>query len=347
MGKKGKIAIIVIALVVLAGAGFGLSKLFGGVSFAEGYLYEEENRMIYAKVTAEQDKEKVEVIDTYVETEDSVPILKTASYVYTGKLEGDKLVLVPAQQPGAPVNATVSRDELAFQGPLQAGKQVPPALSANSSAYYQEQLEAMTTRINELAEVKKKEVAEKRAKEEARVQFAKKVEKTDRLVLDLEENAKYLTDVQFADEASMFTEHASELAALLDEVKLYGEQPSVQETEYAVMKETVGAMKVLVDGIQSMEKSVKDKKQRMTDIMKVMETDLADSQATWEEIKADAPKSEERQKALDAAVKTAKESMEQAKQRMAAIDKQQTAAVQTAAKLYGEANALLAKAKGN
>ncbi|MDF2679488.1 MAG: hypothetical protein K0R47_678 [Brevibacillus sp.] len=345
MGKKNKskITMSVIALVVLvAVAGSFGSRLFGGVSVAEGYLYEEENRMIFAKVTPDREQTKVEVIDTYVETQDTVPVLKTETHTYTGSMNGDKLALKP--QSGEPVNATVSAKELVFLSPLKDGGQAPPKLEASQSALYQKQLEAMTTRINELAEVKKKEVAEKRAKEEARVQFAQKVEKTGRLEADLVENAQYLTDLQFSDEASVYQDHVTELQGLLDEVKLYAGQPALQKTEYELMKETVGAMKVLVDGMQSMDASVKDKKKRMTDIMSVLETDVADTKAIWEEIKGSVPNPDARQKSFDAAVKTATKAMEQAKQRMTAIDNEKATATQKATKLYGDANALLNKA---
>ncbi|QRG69315.1 hypothetical protein [Brevibacillus choshinensis] len=340
--NKNKITMLIIALVVLAAAGFIGSRLFGGVSVAEGYLYEEENRMIFATVTPGQDQTKVEVIDTYVETDDSVPVLKTDTYAYTGAIDGEKLAL--RTQSKETVTATVSAKELVFQSPLKEGGQAAPTLAASQKAIYQTQLAAMTKRINELAEVKKKEVAEKRAKEEARVQFAKKVEKTDRLGADLVENAQYLTDLQFSDEASVYQDHATELQGLLEEIKLYAGQPALQKTEYELMKETVGAMKVLVDGVSAMDASISDKKKRMTDIMGVLETDVADAKATWEEIKASAPKSDERQKAFDAAVKAATDAMEQAKKRMSAIESEKAAAAQKAAKLYGEASALLKKA---
>lgn len=340
--NKNKITMLVIALVVLAAAGFFGIRLFGGVSVAEGYLYEEENRMIYATVIPGQDQTKVEVIDTYVETDDGVPILKTETYAYTGGMDGEKLEL--KAQSGEAVNATVSAKELVFQSPLKEGGQAVPTLAASQSALYQKQLEAMTKRINELAEVKKKEVAEKRAKEEARVQFAKKVEKTDRLGADLVENAQYLNDLQFSDETAVYQSHAVELQGLLDEVKLYAGEPALQKTEYELMKETVGSMKVLVDGMNAMDASISDKKKRMTDIMGVLETDVADIKATWEEIKASVPKPEERQKSFDTAVKTATDAMEQAKQRLSAIESEKAAAAQKAAKLYGEANALLKKA---
>lgn len=348
MRNKNRFAIIVVALIVIAAAGFAISRFFGGVSYAEGYLHEEENRMIYAKVTPvqEQSQIKVEVTDTYVEEKDSVPVLKTASYVYKGSAENGKLALTSAQQPAKPVEATVTADELVFQGPLEEGGEALPKLVASQDVAYQKQLAAMTARINEQAEVKKKELEEKQAKEAARVEFAKKVEKTDRLVADLVENSQYLTDLQFADEASLCQEQVTDMQGLLEEVKLYAEQPGLQQTEYAVMKEHVSAMEVLVDGIKAMDASIKDKKQRMSDIMSVIEADLAEVKATWEEIKTKGvPKPDERQKAQDKAVSTASEAITQAKQRMAAIDKQQASAGQKAAQLYSEANALLTKSK--
>lgn len=344
MGKKNKNKItmsVIVLVVLLVVAGLIGSRLFGGVSVAEGYWYEGENRIIFAKVTPDQDQTKVEVIDTYVETQDSVPSLKTDTLTYTGSMDGDKLALKP--QSGETVNATVSAQELVFLSPFKEGGQAPPKLVATQPALYQKQLETMTKRVNDLAEVKKKEVAEKRAKEEARVQFAQKVEKTGRLEADLVENAQYLTDLQFSDEASVYQDHVTELQGLLEEVKLYAGQPALQKNEYELMKETVGAMKILVDGMQSMDASVKDKKKRMTDIMSVLETDVADTKATWEEIKGSVPKPDDRQKSFDAAIKKATEALEQAKQRMTAIDNEKATATQKATKLYGDANSLMNK----
>ncbi|SFK61515.1 hypothetical protein [Brevibacillus centrosporus] len=344
MGKRKNRVFIVIALIVLAAAGFAGSRLLGGVSVAEGYVHEEENRIIFAKVVIPYaDQTRVEVVDNFVETQDSIPVLKSETYNYTGTMDGEKLTL--QSQSGGAMEATVSAGELVFQSPLQEGGQVPAKLLASTPVQYQKQLETMTNRINEQAEVKKKEVAEKQAKEKERVEFAKKVEKTDRLAADLVENAQYLTDLQFPDEAAVYQSHVSELQGLLDEIKLYAGQPALQMTEYEVMKETAGAMKVLVDGMSSMNDSIQDKKKRMADITGVLETDLKDIKATWGEIKAKAPKPEERQKAVDAAVKAAQEAIEQAKKRISSIEAERDTASQKADKLYGEANAFLSKVK--
>lgn len=343
MGKRKNRVFIVIALIVLAAAGFAGSRLLGGVSVAEGYVHEEENRIIFAKVIPNADQTRVEVVDNFVETQDSIPVLKSEIYDYTGTMDGEKLTL--QSQSGGAMEASVSAGELVFQSPFQEGGQVPAKLLASTPVQYQKQLETMTNRINEQAEVKKKEVAEKQAKEKERVEFAKKVEKTDRLAADLVENAQYLTDLQFPDEAAVYQSHVSELQGLLDEIKLYAGQPALQMTEYEVMKETAGAMKVLVDGMSSMNDSIQDKKKRMADITGVLETDLTDIKATWEEIKAKAPKPEERQKAVDAAVKAAQEAIEQAKKRISSIEAERDTASQKADKLYGEANAFLSKVK--
>lgn len=343
MGKRKNRVFIVIALIVLAAAGFAGSRLLGDVSVAEGYVHEEENRIIFAKVIPYADQTRVEVVDNFVETQDSIPVLKSETYNYTGTMDGEKLTL--QSQSGGAMEATVSAGELVFQSPLQEGGQVPAKLLASTPVQYQKQLETMTNRINEQAEVKKKEVAEKQAKEKERVEFAKKVEKTDRLAADLVENAQYLTDLQFPDEAAVYQSHVSELQGLLDEIKLYAGQPALQMTEYEVMKETAGAMKVLVDGMNSMNDSIQDKKKRMADITGVLETDLTDIKATWEEIKAKAPKPEVRQKAVDAAVKAAQEAIEQAKKRISSIEAERDTASQKAGKLYGEANAFLSKVK--
>lgn len=342
LGKQ-KIAVAVIALVVVAALGYAGFRLFGGVSYAEGYLYEDENRLLYATVAPSGDQVNVEVREARVETEDSIPVVKNNTLSFTGSIEGSELHL--KAQSDQPLDAKVSGDELIFLGPLTAGEPGGMRLAASQTAAYKEKLDAMTARVNLHAEQKKKEVAEKKAKEEARVQFAKKVERTTKLIADLVENSKYLTDLDFTEEAASYNEQIVELQGLLDEMKNYAAQPGLKEMEFQVMQETAGSMKVLLDGLKVIDDNISSKQSRMNSIMEVLETDLVDTKTSWEEIKDAVPDAANRMKAYDEAVKTASQAVEQAKKRMVSIQKEQTDKKQQAAALYQTAVGLVNQTK--
>ncbi|MGG1661788.1 hypothetical protein [Brevibacillus sp. NRS-1366] len=345
MRGKNKITIIVIALIVVVALGLGGYRFFSPLSLAEGYLYEDENRIVYAKVTQDQDNVNVEVMETKVETEDSIPVLKNSMIQFSGTIEGGKLNLKPQTEGGQEMNATVSADELVFLGPIATPDTNGTKLLASQMAVYQNKLQALTTRVNEEAEVKKKEVAERRAKEAARVEFAKKVERSTKLAADLIESAKYLNEIQFEDETRFNKEQVTELQGLLDEITLYATQPGLKKTEYEVMQGTAGSMKVLLDGMNTMDATIQEKKKRMTDLIAVLEADIADSKAVWEEIKASVPDAQKREEAVNQAIKEATQAVEQAKQRRAAIEKEQASLKQSANKLYQNAVGVVSQTK--
>lgn len=343
MQGKNKISITLIILVVVAALGYGSIRFFGTVSLAEGYLHEYENRLVYAKVAPSGDEVSVEVVDTKVETEDSIPVIKSNTIAYAGSIDGSNLIL--KAQPDQSLNATVSKDELVFLGPLAAGDGGKTRLVASPAASYQEKLGALTARVNGEAEQKKKELAEKKAKEEARVQFAKQVERTTKLQADLVENGKYLTDLHFSDETTAYKEQLAELQLLLDEITVYAGQPDLKKTEFEVMEETAGSMKVLLDGMDVIDANTKAKKKSMTAIMAVLETDLADTKTSWEEIKGSVPNPDAQLKAHNDAIKAGSQAMAQAKERIASIEKEQTVDKKKAAQLYQNAVGILSQTK--
>lgn len=337
MKRKNKSIMIVMALVIVALLGYAGYRFFGPVTLAEGYLYEDDTRILYTSVVMNNEKVSVEMTDSIVETEDSIPVLKTESLLLEGTMDGKQLTLKnPAT--GQDIIGTVKGDELQFDGLFLEENKGLTSLVATKKSSYESKLATLTKRINEEAEVKKKEVAEQRAKEAARVDFAKKVEQTGKLEADLIETAKYLDELQFTDEAQFVGDQVAELQRLLDEIRTYSQQPGLSKMEFEVMQGTLGSMKVLVDGMNTMDGSIQDKSKNMQEMIAIMETDMKDIQTIWAEIKASVPDAEKREKAIDTAIKTATDSIAQARARQGSVDKSGQAKVKASANnLYQQA----------
>ncbi|MBW5468264.1 hypothetical protein GPJ61_10385 [Brevibacillus formosus] len=345
MKGKNKSIMIVMALVIVALLGYAGYRFFGPVTLAEGYLYEDDTRMLYTSVTVNNEKVNVKITDSIVETEDSIPFLKTESILLEGTLDGGQLTLKnPAT--GQDIIGTIKGDELQFDGLLMEESKGQTSLVATNKSAYESKLAILTKRINEEAEVKKKAAAEQQAKEKARVDFANKVKQTGKLEADLIETAKYLDELQFTDEAQFSNDQIAELQRLLEEIRTYSTQPGLSKMEFEVMQGTLGSMKVLVDGMNTMDGSIQDKNKNMQEMIAIMETDMKDIQTIWAEIKARVPDAEKREKAINAAIKTATDSIAQAKQRQGLVDKSGQAKVkETANGLYQQAVNVLNQTK--
>ncbi|MGI6187659.1 MAG: hypothetical protein ACOYIL_14360, partial [Brevibacillus sp.] len=76
-------------------------------------------------------------------------------------------------------------------------------------------------------------------------------------------------------------------------------------------------------------------------IIAVLETDMKDAQAVWEEIKASVTDIEKREKALTEAVKAGSEAIAQANERINALGNEQAGVKASADKLYRQAAAVL------
>ncbi|MGG4497983.1 hypothetical protein [Brevibacillus reuszeri] len=344
MRGKNK-AIIFIALIVVAALGFVGYRYWSPVSLAEGYLYEDNSHLLYAKVIPNEKNVSVKIVATKVEKEtDDIPTLTNQTLQLTGTIDGDKLVLTQAEGTGE-VQARVSANELVFQGPIAGIEGSETKLRASQAAPYENKLQALTAQVTQEAEQKKKEVAERRAKEAARVDFAKKVERSGKLAADLLETSQYLTDIQFSDETSFNQEQVTELQGLLDELNQYAKQSGMNKTEFEVMQGTAGSMKVLVDGMNTMDASIQEKKKSMNDLIAVLETDIVDIKTVWDEIKASVPDAQKREEAVNQAIKTGTDAVQKAKQQLASIEKEQTALKQSATKLYQDAVSVVSQTK--
>ena len=346
MRGKNKATIIIIALIVVAALGFAGYRYFSPVTLAEGYLYEDSSHLLYVKVTPEEKNVKVEISAAKVEKDtDDIPTLKSDTQQFTGTIDGGKLILKPQPDSGAELHATVSAEELVFQGPIADIQATEAKLLASQAAAYEKKLQDLTALVMQEAEQKKKEVAERRAKEQERVDFAKKVERTTKLAADLIETAQYLTEIQFSEETSFNQEQVTELQGLLDELGQYAKQPSIHKTEFEVMQGTASSMKVLVDGMNTMDATIQEKKKSMNDLIAVLETDITDIKSVWEEIKVTVPDAQKREETVNQAIKTGTEAIQKAKQQLAAIEKEQAGLKQSANKLYQDAVNVISQTK--
>jgi hypothetical protein len=340
MQGKNKRLYLGIALLVVIVLGFWSYRLLGPIALAEGYMYEDNSRMVYAKATAENDQVSVEVTLTKLLVEDTIPRLQTETSVWTGTMENNTLTL-QEKTTSQKLQAKLRRDGLLFQGPLAQGEPAEILLAASNKQVYDDKLAVWTKNVEQEAAQKKKEVEEQRAKEAARVEFAKKVERTERLTADMLESAQYLQEIQFAEELQFSKDQVVELQGLLDELTAYAKQPGLSKTDYDVMAGTLNNMKVLVDGINAMDGTIEQKKKRMQDIIAVLETDMKDAQAVWEEIKASVTDIEKREKALTEAVKAGSDAIAQANERLSALGNEQAGVKASADKLYRQAAAVL------
>jgi len=340
MQGKNKRLYLGIALLAVIVLGFWSYRLLGPIALAEGYMYEDNSRMVYAKATAENDQVSVEVTLTKLLVEDTIPRLQTETSVWTGTMENNTLTL-QEKTTSQKLQAKLRRDGLLFQGPLAQGEPAEILLAASNKQVYDDKLAVWTKNVEQEAAQKKKEVEEQRAKEAARVEFAKKVERTERLTADMLESAQYLQEIQFAEELQFSKDQVVELQGLLDELTAYAKQPGLSKTDYDVMAGTLNNMKVLVDGINAMDGTIEQKKKRMQDIIAVLETDMKDAQAVWEEIKASVTDIEKREKALTEAVKAGSDAIAQANERINALGNEQAGVKASADKLYRQAAAVL------
>jgi hypothetical protein len=340
MQGKNKRLYLGIALLAVIVLGFWSYRLLGPIALAEGYMYEDNSRMVYAKATAENDQVSVEVTLTKLLVEDTIPRLQTETSVWTGTMENNTLTL-QEKTTSQKLQAKLRRDGLLFQGPLAQDEPAEILLAASNKQAYDDKLAAWTKNVEQEAAQKKKEVEEQRAKEAARVEFAKKVERTERLTADMLESAQYLQEIQFAEELQFSKDQVVELQGLLDELTAYAKQPGLSKTDYDVMAGTLNNMKVLVDGINAMDGTIEQKKKRMQDIIAVLETDMKDAQAVWEEIKASVTDIEKREKALTEAVKAGSDAIAQANERINALGNEQAGVKASADKLYRQAAAVL------
>lgn len=344
MGKK-TIVIALITLIILAAAGVAVFAGFGSVTatlLAEAYVYEQDNLLLTAKVIPDQNHVKVELVETNVVTEDGIPAINSQTHVFNGSLDRENLSVT--LELGQTVKGTVNENELVFLSPVMEGFKGQMKFQAITAADAKQKLDTLTARVTEEAEQKKKE---RQAMAEAQAELAKKVERTTRIQADIEENAKFLADSHFSEESAAYKEQVAELQRLLDQIAAYAAQPGLQKTEYDVMVEMAGSMKILLDGLAVIDGNVEPKKKNVADIMAIMEADLADVEKSWEEIKEDVPERAARLKAYNAAKQTGSQALAKAKKSVAAIEAQKLEAKKKAAQLYQRAKELLAQTKAN
>jgi chromosome segregation ATPase len=337
MQSKHKVAIILLALLIVGGiayAGMRLIPGLGGVKLAEGYLYEAEEALVYAKTTKISEQEvEVELTVLAEGIKGGVPVLESASAAYPATFNEEGQLLLQLDESEGQLAAVVTEEELLFSEPLTDVLPQDAKLVATALAEFQSKQEAFATRIEQAAEAKREE----QAREKARVEKAQKVEKVARLKADLLENIQYLEDLDFSAELGTDKENLAILQSLLDEVNAYAAEATLLRAEYEAMAATVESMKVLRDGVGALADSIEQKKKNIENLISILEADMADLTATWEEIADEIPDADKQLQELNEVKDKTTQAIAQAKERMAASDSEQTNSRQQAEGLYQQA----------
>ena len=340
-----KMAMILLALLLTGGLAYAGAVVFGGwggPKWADGYLYEADDLLLFAKLTKTAD-EKMEMEWTRLEKglDGGVPVLNQMRAVYPAEVVENGELAIQGGNPGEMLSARVNPDELVLSKALRDVVPAGTRLSAADPEEFERRREAFAARIQREAEERKAE----QAREKERVDQAKKAEKVRRLQNDLLENVQYLEKLDFSAELGAYEEQVVSLRSLLDEVKAYSGDPSLHRTEYEVMAATVESMKVLREGIEALADSMKRKKQNIENLASILETDMVDLTRTWEEIAAQVPDAGNRQQELSQVKEAASQAIARANERMAAGQGKEAEAIRQAEALYREAREILARTK--
>ncbi|MEJ8545646.1 hypothetical protein [Brevibacillus borstelensis] len=310
---KKKQWIIIAVLLILLAAGFAVRSLTA-IPLAEGYLYEDENRVLYAKVIPDKENVAVEIQEAKVETIEDLPAVTNATHMFTGTLKEGNLTLTTKE--GQAVTATVTRDELVFHGPWMDAYEPETKLLGTPKTAYEEKLTALSKRVSERAEAIQKQRAEQKAKEAA--ELAKKVEQLTKLQADIAENVKYLSELHFSEDQAIYEQHLADMQALSEEITTVG-----QDEGAALVETMVGSMNTLMDGVNVLHAKIDQKAKSITNIIEVMQGDLNQAQVLWSQVKEriENKDKEYRSKAYDEVVKAGTEAIGKAKEELAVAKK--------------------------
>lgn len=336
--KKRNLVILLIALAVVAGLGFAGFRLFGATDLAEGYLYEEENLLLYAKVT-QAEEIGVEITEWRVVTEKGIPVLKTREDAYKATVDEHQLTL---RQDGEKTwSASVTKEELILHDPVTEGLAADTKWQASDPAGFEAKRKALEERVQQQAEQKKKE----QAIEEERVRIAEAGDKFKRLKADLQENSEYLDATQFSDETSVAENQLAHMQSLLEEVRLYAEQTSMNRMEFEVMQATVDSMKVIRDGTGTIQENIDRKKTGMVNLTEILEADVAELDKIWEQVISQLPDAKSQEEEYKQVKETVATAIAKAKERLAAGEQTVAKTKQEIEALYGNAATMLQQAK--
>lgn len=309
---KKKHVVIIAALLILIAAGFAVWS-FTAVRLAEGYVYEEENRVLHAKVIPGKENVTVELQEAKVETIDDLPAVTDTTYIFTGSLEEGKLSLTTQQ--GQAVAAAVTPDELVFHGQWLEQYEPETKLVATQTTAYNEKLVALNQRVSERAEDIKKQRAEQKAKEAA--ELAKKVEQLTKLEADIAENVKYLSDLNVSEDQAIYEQHLADLQALSEEIAALGQDTGMSEVKSSM----VASMSAVMDGIHVLDASIGQKAKSISNIIEIMQGDLNQAEVLWSQVKEQIADKENRTKKYNEVAQAGKEALGKAKQELAAANK--------------------------
>ncbi|USG64040.1 hypothetical protein NDK47_17990 [Brevibacillus ruminantium] len=315
MKKKG--FLILLILIVLVGAGIAVRSLTA-VTYAAGYFYQDENRILYAKVLPGKEGITLEINEAQVETVDGLPQLKNNRYLYEGTVEGESLKLHAAEGQGESLAASVNRERLVLQDTWREHYEANTELLAMQTEEYQTKLDALQKQVSEKAEAVQKEMAERKAQEKA--EMNKKVEQFGKLESDIAENIKYISEYQISGDLAIFEQHLTDLASLSEELASMGPKSGLTQTDRAIASSIANSMNALMDGVRTLQSQVEKKTTALSGIAETLQGDMNQAQVLWQQVSGEIANRSERQKAFEEAVQAGTEAIAEAKKSVAAAE---------------------------
>jgi len=345
MRETRKVTMILFVLLLAGGLVWAAVALFGrlgGLGWAEGYLYETEDVLLFVHLTENAD-ENMEMEWSRLEKglERGVPVLKQMNALYSAELMQDGVLAIQGENGEELGTARLSADELVLSAALRDIAAAETRLLAAKPEEFELKRASFAARIQREAEEKKAE----QAREKERVEHAKKAEKVKRLRDDLRENVQYLEKLDFSAEQNGMQEQLASMRTLLGEVKGYAASPSLHQTEIEVMAATVESLELLRAGTEELAAGMRRKTQNMENLVSILETDMLDLTRTWEEIAADVPDAARQEQELSQVKAAASQAVARAKERIAANQGEQEEALRQAEALCREAREILNRVK--
>lgn len=335
MLARKKLLISALTLLILASLAYGGIYYVGKVQLAEGYLYEDENRLLFAKVIPGEDNLQVELHEAKIDTSDKLPVIQNNSYSYSGMMDDGQLILQATG--GKQITATVNQAELVFHDQTTEANVGGAKLLASPYTTYSQKLDAMKKRVSEQAA--------QIQKEEAEAAFAQNVEKTGKYQSYIAENAKYLSEMDFQDESQSYEQSLAELQGLLDEISSMAQKPDLSKAELTTMEIMVGSMETVLSGLEDIDQKLALKKKSMNEVMATLQSDMDETKKLWDQIKDGIPDVNSRLQAYNESMKSGTQAIQQAKEKIAKAEKLHASNKKKSAALYQKAGAIISQTK--
>ncbi|QQE73221.1 hypothetical protein KDJ56_15020 [Brevibacillus composti] len=337
MKEKKKWLWILVALAVCVGGGFAVRSLTA-VTYAEGYLFAADDRLLHARVIPGKEEVAVELEEAKIESKDGLPAVIIEYHQYKGTVDGNSLLLQTKE--GEKFAATVDQETLVFQQTWLEEYGPETRLLAVQAADYRQKMEELNRRARAEAEEIQKQIAEQKAQERAALD--KQVKQFERLEADIREHIDYIADYQVAEEQAAYEQHLADLQALHQEITAMGPKAGLSATETALAESLASSMNMLMDGVHTLDDKVGKKAKALAGIIDTLQDDMEQAQALWEQLKETHLDVGKRGEAFAETLKAGTAALAEARKNAAAADKMLKTYRKQAEDTYKQATAGLA-----